>query len=181
MRSTSMRSSSGPGMVSSTLRAPGARVSLGRPPAGGRRTRGGPALRARSRAPRCPPQAQGRAGLQRRRQSNVAQTPRQTAAAALLRACIDAHPHGMGWFLERAPRGGGGGRALGGAHEEHAGQVDRHVQVVVQEARVLLRVQQLQQRAGRVARVTCARPRAREQKTKPCDTAGSRRQARPVG
>lgn len=48
-------------------------------------------------------------------------------------------------------------RALGGAHEEDLGQVDGHVQVVVQEAGVLLGVQQLQQRARRVARVPCAR------------------------
>ena len=46
---------------------------------------------------------------------------------------------------------------VGGAHEEHFGQVDGHVQVVVQEAGVLLRVQQLQQRAGRVALVPWAR------------------------
>ena len=46
---------------------------------------------------------------------------------------------------------------VGGAHEEHFGEVNGHVQVVVQEAGVLLRVQQLQQRAGRVALVPCAR------------------------
>ena len=45
---------------------------------------------------------------------------------------------------------------VGGAHEEHFGEVDGHVQVVVQEAGVLLGVQQLQQRAGRVALVPCA-------------------------
>ena len=48
------------------------------------------------------------------------------------------------------------GCALGGAHEEDLGQVDGHVQVVVQEAGILLGVQQLQQRARRVARVPCA-------------------------
>mmetsp|Transcript_28790 Transcript_28790/g.73373 ORF Transcript_28790/g.73373 Transcript_28790/m.73373 type:complete len:463 (+) Transcript_28790:906-2294(+) len=42
---------------------------------------------------------------------------------------------------------------VGGAHEQHLGQVDGHVQVVVHEARVLLGVQQLQQRGRGVARV----------------------------
>ena len=46
---------------------------------------------------------------------------------------------------------------IGGAHEEHFGQVYGHVQVVVQEAGVLLRVQQLKQRAGRITLVPCAR------------------------
>ena len=44
---------------------------------------------------------------------------------------------------------------IGGAHEEDLGQVDGNIQVVVQEAGILLRVQQLQQRARRVALVAC--------------------------
>ena len=53
-------------------------------------------------------------------------------------------------------RPGDGVQHVGRAHEEHLGQVHRHVQVVVHEAAVLRRVQQLQQRAGRVALVACA-------------------------
>ncbi len=45
---------------------------------------------------------------------------------------------------------------IGSAHEQDLGQVDGDIQVVVQEAGVLLRVQQLQQRARRVALVACA-------------------------
>ena len=64
-------------------------------------------------------------------------------------AAGDAHLHTVEQRL------GNGVQHIGGAHEEDLGHIDRHIQVVVQEAVVLLRVQQLQQGTGRVPLVTC--------------------------
>jgi hypothetical protein len=173
-----MRSSSGPGMVSSTLRARPPRVSAPAAWPGGAAPGRAPAPRASLRAPRGPPQAQDRGAA-----AGPVPDQRLTRSASCCNCCsAAAHAHrrasalhGVG--LGEVPRGEW--RALGGAHEEDAGEVDGHVQVVVQEARVLLRVQQLQQRAGRVARVACARAHAREQKTKPCHTEGRQQQRAP--
>ena len=68
---------------------------------------------------------------------------------------------------------GNGVQHIRGAHEQHFGEVDGHVQVVVHKSRVLFRVQQLQQGACRVPLISWAADTGASRRgEEPCRNAG---------